>query len=118
MEVPTETITEKDLKKLARKESKKEDRKKVEKTFEQVVEENRRNQQAVKLLEKKLMLLQRERDQLHGEQTKSVLTRNRLEQLCRELQKQNKAMKEESLLRIREEEERRKEVFQFSKNPS
>lgn len=108
MEVPAEPIPDKDVKKLSK--PKKEGGKKVEKTFEQVVDENRRNQQAVKMLEKKLALLQRERDQLHGEQSKSVLTRNRLEQLCRELQKQNKAMKEESLLRIREEEERRKEV--------
>lgn len=39
-----------------------------------------------------------------------LLTRDRLEGLCRELQKQNTAIKEESLLRRREEDEKRKQI--------
>ncbi|XP_018496957.1 alpha-taxilin [Galendromus occidentalis] len=39
-----------------------------------------------------------------------LLARDRLEGLCRELQKQNSAIKEESLLRRREEDEKRKQI--------
>lgn len=39
-----------------------------------------------------------------------LLARDRLEGLCRELQKQNNAIKEESLLRRREEDEKRKQI--------
>jgi len=80
------------------------------KKYNELFEESKRQQMSVKVTEKKLILVQREKDQLQNENTKSVLSRNRLEALCRELQRQNKMMKEESLLRIKEEEERRKEV--------
>jgi len=61
----------------------------------------------------------RERDLLQQEYNKAVLTKTKLESLCRELQKQNKAIKDDSLSKIREEEERRKETqakFQKSLN--
>lgn len=83
------------------------------KKYTELLDDNKRQQLGVKVAEKKIVMLQREKDQLQGEQTKSVLGRNRLELLCRELQRQNKVMKEESLARIREEEERRKEVSSF-----
>ncbi|XP_044257093.1 alpha-taxilin [Tribolium madens] len=54
--------------------------------------------------------IQRERDHHQSELAKSVVARARLENLCRELQKQNKQIKEENLVKIKEEEERRKEV--------
>lgn len=52
----------------------------------------------------------REKEQLQGECNRALLARSRLEGLCRELQRQSRAIKEESALRIREEEEKRKEV--------
>lgn len=52
----------------------------------------------------------REKDQLQTEHSKAVLAKSKLESLCRELQRHNKAVKEESLARSREEEEKRKEV--------
>lgn len=38
-------------------------------------------------------MVQREKEQLQAEHSKAVLTRSRLESLCRELQRQNKAIK-------------------------
>jgi len=47
----------------------------------------------VKQTEKRLMIVQREKEQLQTEHSKAILTRSRLESLCRELQRQNKAIK-------------------------
>jgi len=47
----------------------------------------------VKQTEKRLMIVQREKEQLQAEHSKAILTRSRLESLCRELQRQNKAIK-------------------------
>ncbi|XP_033210372.1 gamma-taxilin-like isoform X2 [Belonocnema kinseyi] len=80
------------------------------KKYSDVIDENRKLQLSLKQSEKKVQMIQREKDQLQAERSKAVLTRSRLESLCRELQRQNKAVKEESLLKIREEEEKRKEV--------
>ncbi|KAF5400493.1 Alpha-taxilin, partial [Paragonimus heterotremus] len=58
-----------------------------------------------------------ERDQLQGERNRLVLQKNKLETLCRELQKQNKIIQEENLSRTRAEEDKRREVadhFQIS----
>jgi hypothetical protein len=38
-------------------------------------------------------MVQREKEQLQAEHSKAVLTRSRLESLCRELQRQNKVIK-------------------------
>ncbi|PNF22844.1 hypothetical protein B7P43_G01394 [Cryptotermes secundus] len=80
------------------------------KKYTDIVDENRKLQLTAKQTEKRLIMVQREKEQLQAEHSKAVLTRSRLESLCRELQRQNKAIKDESLLKIREEEERRKEV--------
>uniref|UniRef100_A0A2P2I1N1 Beta-taxilin-like n=2 Tax=Hirondellea gigas TaxID=1518452 RepID=A0A2P2I1N1_9CRUS len=48
--------------------------------------------------------------QLNTDYTKAMLSKAQLESLCRELQKQNKLTKEENLARIREEEEKRRDV--------
>lgn len=64
-------------------------------------------------------MLKKEKEQLQQEYNKVVLTKSKLESLCRELQKQNKTIKDESFSRIREEEEKRKETqakFQKSLN--
>lgn len=80
------------------------------KKYIDVIDENRKLQLVLKQTEKKVMLIQREKEQFQTERSKAVLTRSRLESLCRELQRQNKVVKEESILKIREEEEKRKEV--------
>ncbi|KAG8225552.1 hypothetical protein J437_LFUL002068 [Ladona fulva] len=80
------------------------------KKYTDIVDENRKLQLGLKQCEKRCCILQREKEQLQTEHSKAVLSRSRLESLCRELQRQNKAIKEESLLKVREEEEKRKEV--------
>lgn len=80
------------------------------KKYSQTIDENRRLSLALKHSEKKVELLLRERDQLQVERSKSIMTRKRLENLCRELQKQNKIVKNESLQRVKEQEEIRKDL--------
>ncbi|EFN80141.1 Alpha-taxilin [Harpegnathos saltator] len=80
------------------------------KKYSQAVDENRRLSLALKHSEKKVELLLREREQLQIERSKSIMTRKRLENLCRELQKQNKIVKNESLQRVKEQEEIRKDL--------
>uniref|UniRef100_A0A2K5TMT4 Beta-taxilin n=1 Tax=Macaca fascicularis TaxID=9541 RepID=A0A2K5TMT4_MACFA len=64
----------------------------------------------LKLLQKKQVQIQKEKDQLQGEHSRAILARSKLESLCRELQRHNKTLKEEALQRAREEEEKRKEI--------
>merc|ERR1712136_461873 len=78
--------------------------------YAELMEEQKETQSAVKTYERHLQVLQREKEHLQTENSKGILARSRLEELCRELQRQNKVVKEESMLRIKEEEERRKEV--------
>ncbi|KAG5681272.1 hypothetical protein PVAND_010723 [Polypedilum vanderplanki] len=52
--------------------------------------------------------LLKEKDNLQAEYTRVINTKSKLESLCRELQNQNKSIKEESLSKIKEEEENRK----------
>lgn len=80
------------------------------KKYSQVTDENRRLSLALKHSEKKVEVLLREREQFHAERNKSIMTRKRLENLCRELQKQNKVVKNESLQRVKEQEEIRKDL--------
>lgn len=60
--------------------------------------------------ERQVRQLSREKEQLQGECNRALLAKSKLEGLCRELQRQGKLIKEECMLRIREEEEKRKEV--------
>ncbi|GLV39365.1 uncharacterized protein CBL_13242 [Carabus blaptoides fortunei] len=83
------------------------------------LEDVRTYKSSVLVLQRKTKIIQKEKELLENEHSKSVLARSRLENLCRELQKQNKSIKDESLQKIREEEEKRKEVsarFQTSLN--
>ncbi|ETE71284.1 Beta-taxilin, partial [Ophiophagus hannah] len=59
---------------------------------------------------KKQAQLIKEKDQLQSEHSRAILARSKLESLCRELQRHNKTLKEETLQRAREEEEKRKEI--------
>ncbi|XP_065355112.1 alpha-taxilin [Calliphora vicina] len=80
---------------------------------------NRRSKQDLKLHEKQLETIMREKENLQREYNKNVLMRDKLEEVCREQQKLIKSVKNESMQKIREEEERRKESqsrFQSSLN--
>ncbi|CAG4988657.1 unnamed protein product [Colias eurytheme] len=80
------------------------------KKYVQTADENKKLQFYIKQSDKRYSLLLKEKEQLQHEYNKTILVKSKLENLCRELQKHNKAIKEESLLKIREEEERRKET--------
>ncbi|CAL8093835.1 unnamed protein product [Calicophoron daubneyi] len=73
----------------------------------------------LKQCEKLAVDIRRERDQLQSDRNRLVLQKDKLETLCRELQKQNKVIQEENLARTRAEEDKRREVadhFQTSIN--
>lgn len=76
----------------------------------ELFDSSRSSESQVRLQEKAMSQLAKEKEQLQSEHNRTVLAKSRLENLCRELQRQNKAVKEESLLRIKEEEERRREI--------
>jgi hypothetical protein len=61
-------------------------------------------------VEKTILNITKQRDQIQTEHGKTLLVKNKLESLCRELQRQNKLVKEESIQRIEEEEKKRKEI--------
>ncbi|XP_075146047.1 beta-taxilin-like [Haematobia irritans] len=79
----------------------------------------RRSKQECKSQERQVEALNREKENLQREYNKNVLMRDKLEEVCREQQKLIKSVKNESMQKIREEEERRKESqmkFQSSLN--
>ncbi|XP_028840085.1 taxilin beta b isoform X1 [Denticeps clupeoides] len=67
-------------------------------------------QKQIHTLERKLLHAIKEKDQLQAEHSRAVLARNKLEGLCRELQRHNKALKEETLQQCREEDLKRKAI--------
>uniref|UniRef100_A0A672L143 Beta-taxilin-like n=1 Tax=Sinocyclocheilus grahami TaxID=75366 RepID=A0A672L143_SINGR len=74
------------------------------------LEEHRSDQKQLKVLQKKLLQVLKEKDQLQSEHSRAVLARSKLEGLCRELQRHNKTLKEETLQRCREDDLKRKEI--------
>lgn len=78
--------------------------------YADLMEENTKLKTAYKQTEKRVSQALTERDIVRGEMNKAVMTRSRLESLCRELQKQNKAIREESLKRVKEAEDKRMEM--------
>ncbi|GAB6020857.1 hypothetical protein CHUAL_003507 [Chamberlinius hualienensis] len=80
------------------------------KKYTDLLEEHRALNVTYKVKERCNAQLIKEKEQLQTDYSKAVLARSRLEGLCRELQRQCKVVKEESLLRVKEEEEKRKEV--------
>ncbi|XP_006834681.1 PREDICTED: beta-taxilin [Chrysochloris asiatica] len=80
------------------------------KKYAELLEEHRTEQKKLKLLQKKQVQVQKEKDQLQSEHSRAILARSKLESLCRELQRHNKTLKEETLQRARDEEEKRKEI--------
>ncbi|XP_037944567.1 gamma-taxilin-like [Teleopsis dalmanni] len=81
--------------------------------------ESRRIKQDLKEKTRNLEVVQREKENLQREHNKNVLMKDKLQEVCREQQKLIKSVKNESLQKIRDEEERRKETqlkFQSSLN--
>ena len=80
-------------------------------------ENSKKLQTTNKELEKTIINVNKQKDFAQSEYTKALLAKDKLESLCRELQKYNKSIKEENLMRIKDEEDRRKEItakFQVS----
>lgn len=80
------------------------------KKYADLHEEHRVLQTSNKQNTRKLSVVSREKDQLQSEHTKAVMAKSKLESLCRELQKHNQVIRQESLQRAREEDEKRKEI--------
>ncbi|XP_022292525.2 uncharacterized protein LOC111103499 isoform X2 [Crassostrea virginica] len=80
------------------------------KKYADLHEEHRVLQSTHKQHQRKLAMVTREKDQLQTEHTKAVMAKSKLEGLCRELQKHNQVIRQESLQRAREEDEKRKEI--------
>ncbi|XP_066471289.1 beta-taxilin [Tiliqua scincoides] len=80
------------------------------KKYAELLEEHRTEQKKLKYLQKRQAQIMKEKDQLQSEHSRAILARSKLESLCRELQRHNKTLKEETLQRAREEEEKRKEI--------
>lgn len=77
------------------------------------------SQVSLKQNQKTITTLLQEKDNLSADYNRIIDIKQKLENLCRELQHQNKTIKEDSLAKIREEEEHRKETqlkFQQSLN--
>ncbi|XP_017555459.1 taxilin beta b [Pygocentrus nattereri] len=82
----------------------------------ELLEEHRSEQKQLKMLQKKLLQVMKEKDQLQSEHSRAVLARSKLEGLCRELQRHNKTLKEETLQRCREDDLKRKEITTHFQN--
>lgn len=61
--------------------------------YGELYEEYRNLQLTYTAIKKRCDVLQKEKDQLANDQSKCVLARSRMENLCRELQRQNKLIK-------------------------
>jgi myosin heavy subunit len=80
------------------------------KKYTELLEEHKAIQNQFKQSQRALSVLSREKDQLQSEHSKAVLAKSKLEGLCRELQRHNKLVKDESIARAKEDDEKRKEV--------
>ncbi|KAA3678459.1 uncharacterized protein DEA37_0013947 [Paragonimus westermani] len=85
--------------------------------YQDVLQDQKESTSKLKQYEQLIQSLRHERDQLQGERNRLILQKDKLETLCRELQKQNKVIQEENLSRTRAEEDKRRQVadhFQIS----
>ncbi|XP_065536786.1 beta-taxilin [Lathamus discolor] len=80
------------------------------KKYAELLEEHRAEQKKLKYLQKRQAQITKEKDHLQSEHSRAILARSKLESLCRELQRHNKNLKEETIQRAREEDEKRKEI--------
>ncbi|XP_055889137.1 alpha-taxilin-like isoform X1 [Biomphalaria glabrata] len=80
------------------------------KKYADLHEEHRVLQTSFKTQQRTIAVVMREKDQLQSEHTKAMMAKSKLESLCRELQKHNKIIKDESIKRAKEDDEKRKEI--------
>ncbi|XP_064627866.1 alpha-taxilin-like isoform X2 [Lineus longissimus] len=80
------------------------------KKYTELLEEHKTVQAGHKQSQKQVTQMMREKEQLQFDHSKALLAKSKMENLCRELQKHNKLIKEESLARVKDEEEKRREV--------
>lgn len=78
--------------------------------YYELYQNQKENSSKNKQFEQSIQQVRVERDQLQNERNRLILQKDKLETLCRELQKQNKIIQEESLSRARIEDEKRREV--------
>ena len=78
--------------------------------YVEMQEQNKKLQSSNKETERTIQNYIKQRDLIQADYNKSILAKNKLESLCRELQKHNRLIKEENLQRMKEEEEKRKEI--------
>ncbi|CAH8615667.1 unnamed protein product [Schistosoma rodhaini] len=78
--------------------------------YYELYQDQKENSSKNKQFEQSIQQVRVERDQLQNERNRLILQKDKLETLCRELQKQNKIIQEESLSRARIEDEKRREV--------
>jgi uncharacterized coiled-coil DUF342 family protein len=78
--------------------------------YTELLEEHKTMQNTLKQTQRTLSVLAREKDQLQNDHSKAVLAKSKLEGLCRELQRHNRLVKDESAARAKEDEDKRKEV--------
>ncbi|KAK1795953.1 hypothetical protein P4O66_008853 [Electrophorus voltai] len=75
-----------------------------------LLQQHRQEQRQLHLLQHRQCLLVKQREQLLLQHSHAILARSKLEDLCRELQRHHRTLKEDMLQRCREEETKRMEV--------
>jgi len=80
--------------------------------YVQLAADQKSTEQKLDEFENKHTKIRKERDHLQGEYNKLMIAKGKLESLCRELQKHNKQIKEETQHHTEEEERKRKELSQ------
>jgi hypothetical protein len=61
--------------------------------YTELIDSNKQKENSLKDNQKNLNLITKQRDQLQHDYSKQLLARNKLESLCRELQRHNKSIK-------------------------
>jgi len=80
--------------------------------YVQLAADQKSTEQKLDEFENKHTKVRKEKDHLQGEFNKLMMTKGKLESLCRELQKHNKQIKEEAQTQTEEEDRKRKELSQ------
>jgi hypothetical protein len=84
--------------------------KEVYSRFQQLVKEYKKQEKRNIETLKKVSEVTRQKDSVQNELTRTTAAKTKLEGLCREMQRQNKGIQEESRQRAYEEEKKRQEV--------
>ncbi|KAK9237728.1 myosin-like coiled-coil protein-domain-containing protein [Lipomyces kononenkoae] len=82
----------------------------IQQKYSELFQEMKRHERDHIRAKRRAELLQKEKDQARSEMTKALSVKEKLENLCRELQKENKRIKEESKKLAQSEQEKRHEL--------